>query len=59
VGDLEVRGREVSGVVEGPPGPLLAVLGRHDVEHLLLPEPDLEEAFLRLYDDDADREVAP
>lgn len=59
VGELEVRGREVSGIVEGRPGPLLAVLGRHDVEHLLLPEPDLEQAFLRLYDDDADEAVAP
>jgi ABC-2 type transport system ATP-binding protein len=49
VGDLVVRGREVSGVVDGPQGPLLEVLGRHPVEHLLMPEADLEQAFLRLY----------
>jgi hypothetical protein len=52
VHDLVVRGREVSGVVEGPPAPLLAVLGRVPVEHLHWPEPDLEDAFLRLYEDD-------
>ena len=51
VDDLVVRGREVSGVVDGPPGPLLAVLAPHPVEHLLMPEPDLEQAFLRLYEE--------
>ena len=51
VGDLVVRGREVSGVVDGPPGPLLEVLARNPVEHLLMPEPDLEQAFLRLYEE--------
>jgi ABC-2 type transport system ATP-binding protein len=49
VDDLVVRGREVSGVVDGQPGPLLEVLARHPVEHLLMPEADLEQAFLRLY----------
>ncbi|MET0728104.1 MAG: ABC transporter ATP-binding protein [Acidimicrobiales bacterium] len=53
VSELEVRGSEVSGVIEGPPGPLLAVLVAHPVEHLLLPEPDLEQAFLRFYEADA------
>jgi len=48
--DLEVRGQEVRGVVDGPPGPLLEVLARHPVEHVLMPEPDLEQAFLRLYE---------
>ena len=52
VSDLVVRGREVSGVVEGPPAALLAVLGRAPVEHLHWPEPDLEQAFLQLYEDD-------
>ena len=52
VSALEVRGTEVSGVVEGSPTPLLAALGRHPIEHVLMPEPDLEEAFLRLYEDD-------
>jgi ABC-2 type transport system ATP-binding protein len=50
---LDVRGGEISGVIEGSPDPLLAVLARHPVDHLLLPEPDLEQAFLRYY------EVAP
>jgi ABC-2 type transport system ATP-binding protein len=49
VGDVEVHGNEARGVVEGAPGPLLAVLARHDVSHLVLPEPDLEQAFLRFY----------
>jgi hypothetical protein len=52
VSGVEVRGNEISGVIEGRPARLLEVLGRHDVEHVLLPEPDLEDAFLRLYDDD-------
>jgi len=54
VHDVEVRGVEASGVVEGDPNALLAVLARHAVSHLILPEPDLERAFLRFYED-ADR----
>ena len=50
VAQLDVRGREVSGVIEGPPNGLLAVLARHPVDHLLMPEPDLEQAFLRYYE---------
>ena len=53
VSDLLVRGREVSGVVEGSPLRFLGVLARAQVEHLLMPEPDLEQAFLRLYEGDA------
>jgi ABC-2 type transport system ATP-binding protein len=52
VGDLEVRGTEVSGVLEGSPSTLLAVLGRHAVTRVLFPEPDLEDAFLRYYEAD-------
>jgi ABC-2 type transport system ATP-binding protein len=52
VAELEFHGREVSGVVEGSPTPLLEVLGRHPLEHVLMPEPDLEQAFLRLYEGD-------
>jgi ABC-2 type transport system ATP-binding protein len=52
VSDLVVRGNEVSGVIEGAPAGLLAVLGRSRVEHLHWPEPDLEDAFLRFYQDD-------
>jgi len=51
VHDLVVRGREVSGVVDGSPDGLVAVLAQHRLEHLLLPEPDLEQAFLSLYDE--------
>ena len=58
VADVRVQGREVSGVVEGSPTPLLAVLGRYQLEHLLMPEPDLEEAFLRLYADDDEMDAA-
>lgn len=52
VSDLKVRGREVSGVIEGPPAALLALFGRSRVEHLHWPEPDLEDAFLRFYEED-------
>jgi hypothetical protein len=49
VHDVDVRDREVTGYVDGPPNELLAVLARHPVEHLLLPEADLEQAFLRYW----------
>jgi ABC-2 type transport system ATP-binding protein len=49
VGEVRVRGREVNEVIKGSPNPLLAVLAKHPLEHLLLPEPDLEDAFLRFY----------
>jgi ABC-2 type transport system ATP-binding protein len=49
VTSLEVRGNEVAGVLEGRPDGLLGVLARHPVTHLLMPEPDLEDAFLQLY----------
>lgn len=49
--DLRSRGDEIEGVIEGPPAELLAALARHRVEHLLLPEPDLEQAFLRYCSD--------
>jgi ABC-2 type transport system ATP-binding protein len=52
VSDVSSHGRELHGVVEGSPDGLLALLGRHHVEHLLLPEPDLEDAFLRYYEDE-------
>ena len=50
---VEVRGSEAHGVFEGDPGPLLALLARHRVTHVVLPEPDLEQPFLRFYEDDA------
>jgi ABC-2 type transport system ATP-binding protein len=51
VGDVAVHGRVLSGVVEGAPNALLGVLARHDVEHLVMPEPDLEHAFLQYYEE--------
>jgi ABC-2 type transport system ATP-binding protein len=50
LGSLEIRDREATGVVEGSPDELLALLAAHRVQHLLMPEPDLETAFLRLYE---------
>ena len=52
VADMQVDLNQVDGVVEGDPNGLLAVLARHEVTHLLVPEPDLDDAFLRLYQDD-------
>ena len=51
LGSLEIRDREATGVVEGSPDELLALLAAHRVQHLLMPEPDLETAFLRLYEE--------
>jgi ABC-2 type transport system ATP-binding protein len=50
VHEVEVSGGEVTGVVEGSPDGLLAVLARFPVRHLLIPEPDFEAAFLRFYE---------
>lgn len=50
VSEVELRGDEVTGLVEGPPDALLAVLASHPVTSLLMPEPDLEDAFLRMYE---------
>ena len=50
VSELDVRGTDATGVVEGAPEGLLAVLARHPVAHLLMPEPDLTDAFLRYYE---------
>jgi ABC-2 type transport system ATP-binding protein len=52
VHDVVVRDHEVSGVVDGSPDGLVHVLAQHPLEHLLLPEPDLEQAFLSLYEED-------
>ena len=37
-------------MVDGSPSALLGVLARHPVDHLLMPEPDLEDAFLAYYE---------
>ena len=52
VADVVVRGRSATGVFEGSPTRLLGVLARAGVEHLQMPEPDLEDAFLRFYEGD-------
>ena len=44
-------------MVKGSPTALLAVLARHRVTHLVLPEPDLEDAFLSYYAEDAEAEL--
>jgi ABC-2 type transport system ATP-binding protein len=49
VQDLVVTGREVRGSVAGGPEGLLSVLAANPVERLLMPEPDLEQAFLGFY----------
>ena len=51
VSDVAPRGQEVRGVIEGTPEALLKVLAGHEVDHLLLPEPELEDAFLRFYEE--------
>jgi ABC-2 type transport system ATP-binding protein len=51
VADLEIRGREATGVLTGPPDELLQLLAHHRVLHLTMPEPDLEDAFLEYYED--------
>ena len=47
-----VAGATVDGTLEGSPDALLRVLAGHHLEQLLLPEPDLEDAFLHLYEDE-------
>lgn len=52
VRELEIlHGTEARGTIEGDPGEFLATLARHGVTHLLMPEPDLERAFLDYYGD--------
>jgi ABC-2 type transport system ATP-binding protein len=53
VAEVRVEGDELIGVVTGSPVELLEVLAAAGVQRLLMPEADLEDAFLRYYDDDA------
>jgi ABC-2 type transport system ATP-binding protein len=46
---VRVDGPLVELTVSGELDPLLRVLARHTVKHLVFPEPDLEEAFVRYY----------
>ncbi len=50
VSGLVVRDNEAHGVIEGDPAALLAVLAAHGITHLVMPEPDLEQAFLAFYE---------
>jgi ABC-2 type transport system ATP-binding protein len=45
-----VEGHRFAAVLSGPIQPLLEVLARHPVATMLVEEPDLEEAFLDLYE---------
>jgi hypothetical protein len=40
-------------VIEGSPNDFLKVLASYSVEHLQLPEPDLEDAFRHFYEGSA------
>ncbi|HTK44565.1 MAG TPA: ABC transporter ATP-binding protein [Patescibacteria group bacterium] len=48
--EQRVEGRRFTATLIGPVQPLLDVLARHAVASLLIQEPDLEEAFLDLYE---------
>jgi ABC-2 type transport system ATP-binding protein len=45
----EIDGRRFTCMLVGPIQPLLTLLGRNEVESMLVQEPDLDEAFLDLY----------
>ena len=48
-----VDGRRFSAILTGPIQPLVVLLARHQVESMLIQEPDLEEAFLDLVQDES------
>ncbi len=50
IADIAVDGPRLTATLAGPVQPLLAVLARARVTSMLLEEPDLEDAFLGLYD---------
>jgi hypothetical protein len=45
-----VDGRRLSAILTGPIQPLVTLLAQHPVEHLVMEEPGLEDAFLDLYE---------
>jgi ABC-2 type transport system ATP-binding protein len=51
--DVQIDGRRLIATLSGPIQPLIQVLARHPVASILVEEPDLEEAFLGLYEDAA------
>ena len=50
---FDVRGVEVTGVVKGSPTVLRGARPSSGVTYLVLPEPDLEDAFLSYYAEDS------
>ncbi len=52
--DVSVEDHRLSGVLSGPVRPLLRALGDLPVSNVLIEEPDLEEAFLDLYEEAAE-----
>ncbi|MGZ3586715.1 MAG: ABC transporter ATP-binding protein [Candidatus Limnocylindrales bacterium] len=51
--DVAVEDHRLIAVLSGPIQPLLEILGRYPVVSMLVEEPDLEQAFLDLYEDAA------
>ncbi len=54
LGDGEVQGRRFTAVLDGSARPLIDALGGQPVESILISEPDLEEAFLGLYEEESE-----
>ncbi len=50
VEDLHAEGNRMTATFSGPIQPLLRVLAQHEVVSMLIEEPDLEDAFLDLYE---------
>lgn len=52
--NVEVNGSWVTLRWSGSPNPLLDVVGDHKIRTLVAPEPELEDAFLRFYEDETE-----
>jgi ABC-2 type transport system ATP-binding protein len=51
IGEPEVEGRRFTAVLTGSARPLIDALGGQPISSIMIQEPDLEEAFLGLYED--------
>jgi ABC-2 type transport system ATP-binding protein len=49
--DAHVDGQRFNATLSGPVQPLIELLGHHPVKSMLVEEPDLEEAFVELYEE--------
>ena len=58
LGEPHVEGRRFTAVLTGPARPLIDALGGMPIDSILIEEPDLEEAFLGLYEE-SDEEPEP